>query len=159
MLFRSDYRVSFLSAHEAPDFPGPISKDVLRGVLLYCGPYSVQRLFETDNLLVKFLVRQGGWAYFKDRNPAQGQYSIEADVILNVTADFPPAFITDGNTMSFPQHAKELTARLSALGGTYRELFFDDSPDTVLHEYQFDLTKDAGMVALEEALAFLAERI
>ena len=157
-----DYRAGFLSAHsihESMDFPGLISKDVLRGVLLYCGPYSMQQLLDAENPMFKVLVHQTGWAYFKDKDPARGQYSVEADIIQNVTRDFPPAFITDGNTLSFPQHAKELMARLSALGATYHELFFDENPALIVHEYQFDLTKDAGLQALEEALRFLDEQL
>ena len=156
-----DYRAGFLSAHsinESSDFPDLISKDVLRGVLLYCGPYSMQQLLNAENPMFKVLVRQTGWAYFKDKDPARGQYSVEADIIQNVTRDFPPAFITDGNTLSFPQHARELIAKLSELGAAYHELFFDDNPALIAHEYQFDLKSDAGLLALEAALRFLDEK-
>ena len=148
-------REAFLSTHKAPDFTAPISGDVLKGVLLYCGPYSIPKLLDAEHPLLKFLVSQTGWAYFKDRNPAQSPFANEADIIQHVTADFPPAFITDGNTLSFPEHAKELAERLSALGVSISELYFDDSPEDVPHEYQFDLRGEAGQTALEYALEFL----
>ena len=153
------YRAAFLSEHTASNFPEPISGDSLKGMLLYCGPYSIPKLLDAEHPLVKFLVSQTGWAYFKDRNPAQSPFAEEADIIQHVTKNFPPAFITDGNTMSFPQHAKELAERLSTLGVFTQELYFDNSTESVPHEYQFDLREEAGQDALRQALEFLAERL
>ena len=153
------YRAAFLIAHKVQDFPKPISGDVLKGLLLYCGPYSIPKLLDAEHPLLKFLVSQTGWAYFKDRNPAQSPFADEADIIQHLTGGFPPAFITDGNTLSFPQHAKELAERLAEFGVSTRELYFDDSPEAVPHEYQFDLREEAGQSALKQALEFLEERL
>ena len=155
----SAYRAAFLSEHNAPHFPEPIPAAVLKGVLLYCGPYSIPNLLNAEHPLLKFLVSQTGWAYFKDRNPAKSPFADEADIIQHLTADFPTAFITDGNTLSFPQHAKELAERLSALGVSTQELYFDNYPEDVPHEYQFDLRKEPGQTAIEQALKFLETRL
>ncbi|MGV8873090.1 MAG: alpha/beta hydrolase fold domain-containing protein [Rhodococcus sp. (in: high G+C Gram-positive bacteria)] len=40
----------------------------------------------------------------------------QANVIDHVTADFPPSFISDGNTGTFPDQAAELSAKLGRLG-------------------------------------------
>jgi acetyl esterase/lipase len=40
----------------------------------------------------------------------------EASITAHVTAAFPPTFVTDGNTGSFPHQAGELAARLGELG-------------------------------------------
>lgn len=40
----------------------------------------------------------------------------QANVIGNVTADFPPSFISDGNTGTFPDQAAELSAKLDRVG-------------------------------------------
>ncbi|MCZ4563914.1 alpha/beta hydrolase [Rhodococcus sp. IEGM 1401] len=40
----------------------------------------------------------------------------QANVIDNVTADFPPSFISDGNTGTFPDQAAELSAALDRVG-------------------------------------------
>ena len=153
------YRDDFMATHTSPGFSEPISKDILKGVLLYCGPYSIRRMLDVEHPMFKFLVWQTGWAYLNDRNLTGSPFEIEADIILNVTADFPPAFITDGNTMSFPQHARALAEKVSGLGVNCRELYFDDSLVAVPHEYQFDLRKDAGRLALKEVLEFLDERL
>lgn len=40
----------------------------------------------------------------------------EADIVAHVTAAFPPSFIADGNTATFPDQAAELADKLTSLG-------------------------------------------
>ena len=151
------YRAAFMSAYDAGDFPGVMPPEVLRGALLYCGPYSMGQLGAVSHPLMKFLLSQTGWAYFGERDFAAGPAAAEVDIIRHVTAAFPPAFITDGNTLSFPDHGKALSGALSALGVPVRNLFFDDTAEAVPHEYQFHLQSEAGRTALEHTLQFLAD--
>jgi len=153
------YREKFLAANNPTIFPEPISKEVLKGTLLYCGPYDVEKLNNVSNPLMKFLLGQTSWAYFGHKNLANSVIAEEADIIKSVTKDFPPSFISDGNTASFYDHARDLTARLSTLGVPVSELFFDDSSEKVPHEFQFELQSNVGKKSLEYTLRFLEENI
>jgi len=150
-----EYRANFLEANKVKDFPAPIPEEKLRGGLLFCGPYSVEKMMNVSNPLMRFLVTQTGWAYFNTRDFADLPVGVEANLVQHVTADFPTVFITDGNAMSFPEHGLELSAKLKGLGVTVQDLFFEDTETQVLHEYQFDLKTDAGRLALERTLEFL----
>ena len=150
-----EYRAAFLQKNHPSAFPEPIPGPVLKGALLYCGPYSVQRFNESSNVLLQFLVRQTSWAYFGERKISSSPAAGEIDIIQNITQDFPPTFITDGNTLSFAEHAKDLLAKLDELEVPAQSLFFDETPDKVPHEYQFELQSEAAQSALEQTLDFL----
>ena len=150
-----EYRKAFLDENECQTFPDPIPRQVLKGALLYCGPYAVERFEDISNPLMQFLVWQTGWAYFGEKNIISSPLADEIDIIQRVTRDFPPTFITDGNAMSFAEHAKDLLAKLVELEVPVQSLFFDDSPEKVLHEYQFELRSDAAQSSLEHTLDFL----
>jgi len=152
------YREAFLAAHDAEGFP-LITKDMLKGVLLYCGPYSVERMVSVTNPLMKFLVSQTGWAYFGSKKFGDTPAGKEANLVEHVTSAFPPSFITDGNFLTFPDHAKELVERLTEQGVPVQTLFFDGELEVVEHEFQFDLKEDAGRLALEQTLEFLSKRL
>ena len=149
------YRKSFMETHGNPAFPDVISSKIFRGALLFCGPYSVERMANVSNPLMKFLVSQTGWAYFGSKDFTSQPVAIEANLIQHVTKDFPPSFVTDGNVMTFPEHAEDLIKELKAKGVFVDELFFDGELEIVEHEFQFDLLEPAGRLALERTLAFL----
>ena len=149
------YRQSFLAANGADALPAVIPGDILKGMLLYCGPYSTERMTNISSPLLGFFFRQTSWAYIGDRDYADSAVFGEIDIVNNVTGDFPPSFITDGNALSFPEHGKELEARLLGLKIPVDSLFFDDDPAKVRHEYQFELQTEAGQLALKRTLVFL----
>jgi len=146
------FRKRFLNVHNITDFSEP---KTIAGTLLYCGPFSIQRFNKISNPLMRFMIQQAGWAYFGNKNPAKSPFAYEIDITSNVTADFPPSFIADGNLLSFAEHGKDLTERLSELGVPAEGLFFEDREDDIPHEFQFDLSTDAGMISLEHTIKFL----
>ena len=154
-----EYRKAFFDANQGQAFPEPIPKQQLKGALLYCGPYAVQRFEMVSNPLLQFFIWQTGWAYFGERNIVSSPAAGEIDIIQGVTKDFPPTFITDGNTLSFPDHAKDLSAKLSDLGVPVQSLFFDDDPEKIPHEYQFELQSEAAQRSLKKTLDFLQENV
>lgn len=98
-----------------------------------------------------------GWSYFgiKDwKESGEAKSSIVYDFI---TKDFPPAYITDGNALSFEAQAKRMVERLVALGVPVKKRFFDKSEGEVTHEYQFKLDKEPGKSAFDDVLDFLEE--
>lgn len=88
--------------------------NALRAVLLDSAPFDGRRGGRTrhpallNNILFGVAVR----TYLGSSRTRLDQ----ADLIANVTAAFPPAFIADGNTGTFPDQAEDFAARLAELG-------------------------------------------
>ncbi|WP_415973848.1 alpha/beta hydrolase [Rhodococcus sp. 077-4] len=59
----------------------------------------------------------------------------QANVIDNVTADFPPSFISDGNTGTFPDQAAELSAELDRVGVANRLNLYSKNEVTLDHGF------------------------
>jgi acetyl esterase len=84
----------------------------------------------------------------------------EFSVVRNVTAEFPPMFISVGNADPLAPHSRRLAETAAKLGVAVDSLFFpDDYTPPLQHEYQFDLDSEAGKLALERTLKFLAARL
>lgn len=149
------YRDKFVANH--PDIPLPvvIPTDNLRGMLLYCGPYSLKEVQASDKFFLKLLHWQMCWSYFGKRKTTNLPALDEVDIVPHLTATFPPSFVADGNTISFPKQGKHLVSVLKKLGVPTTSLFFDDSKEKIHHEFQFDLTTPEGRQALLQTLAFL----
>ena len=135
-----------------------IPRENIRGLLLYCGIFSVDDFSAiTSNYLLVELFKMIGWSYFGEKNWRESSRLNEANIINHVTENFPPAFITDGNTMSFEVLAKALVQRLSELDVSHDSLFFPKDMYETLHEYQFVQDTEAAETAVEKTLAFLHE--
>ena len=126
----------------------------IKAVLLFCGPYDVGQAAEIDHPLLRFFMGRAAWAYFGSKNWAEA-YTDEATVPHHVTADFPPAFISDGNTGSFEPQARALAAALEAKGVTVETHFIPLAAGMAGHEYQFVLDDPLAQEAFEKTVAFL----
>jgi hypothetical protein len=81
--------------------------------------------------------------------------AISATVVKHVTNDFPPTYITDGNTSSFENQGKELIQKLDNLKVPVKERFFENSVAETMHEYQFDMDTEPGKRAFNDTVEFL----
>ena len=149
------YRNEFITAHLGINLPAIIPTQNLRGMLLYCGPFSLKEVQASPKFLLKFLFWQMGWAYFGKRGLSNFPALDEVDIVSHLTATFPPSFITDGNTFTFTKQSKGLATALKKLGVPTTELIFDDATKKVYHEFQLDLATPEARQALLTALAFL----
>lgn len=154
-----------------------LTKEQLKGAILYCGPYdfnlllnlignrveNVTRSSSTSGLLgsiVGFFAQNIGHAFLGDKNWSTNPEWEKLSLIQYVTADFPPAFITDAKNISFEAHGKALVYELGQLGVLVEGVFYEAE---LSHEYQFHLgTEDEdgnnyAMMTLEKVLTFLQE--
>jgi len=150
-----NYRQAFKIAHRDIHLGDTIPTSTLRGMLLYCGPFALKEIQQTPSKLLKFLFRQTVWAYFGKRRLSNLPALDEVDIISHLTKDFPPSFICDGNTLSFPTHGHDLSLALKALKVPTTTMIFDKSPRKIYHEFQFDLAIPEARQSLLTALAFL----
>jgi acetyl esterase/lipase len=129
-----------------------IQRSQLRGVVLHCGTYETKLAnFRRNGVL---------WAYFgtKDflNDPRLSQFS----VARHVTAGFPPTFISVGNDDVLEPQSHFFAENLAAHGVLVDRLFFPaEYTPKVQHEFQFDLGTEAGRLALERSIKFMAGQI
>ncbi|WP_315118193.1 alpha/beta hydrolase [uncultured Clostridium sp.] len=135
-----------------------IPKESIKGALLYCGPYN----FSEENLSIisfpmRFILSQVAWSYMGSRDFKNNEALTDMTIINNLTKDFPPCFITDGNTGSFESHGRELSEKLNEKNVKNTTLFFSKEDFITEHEYQFKMDTEPGRQAWNETIKFLSE--
>lgn len=132
-----------------------VPKEDLIGVILYCGPYDLRGLHDSGTSLGRFFVWQMGWSYFGVRDWRDVPQASQASTNTNVTAAFPPTFITDGNSASFESDARKLESALLEKSVYVDSLYYPIETGKFGHEYQFDFSIPQSMEAYQRTLAFL----
>ncbi|VEU79838.1 alpha/beta hydrolase [Haploplasma axanthum] len=144
----------------------------IKAVLLFCGPYDMNELdkqFTGNNSnssisnILSFFVKQIGWSYFGYSGWKSGNEIKQTNIVDQVTNDYPPTYLTDGNRISFMAHAESLEKKLDELGVIVDSYYpsKEDSTKDFNHEYQFNF-KDypvEAFINLEYTLNFLKENI
>jgi len=132
-----------------------ISRAQLRGVILHCGIYDLA-LPSLRGPYGHFM-DTATWAYSGRRDGLKAEHTSQFSVARFVTAEFPPAFISAGNSDPLLPHSLALAEALGRRGVQVDTLFFaKDRKPELPHEYQFNLDTDAGREALERAVKFVA---
>ena len=83
----------------------------------------------------------------------------ETVIAPQVTKDFPPAFLTDGNEGSFEVQNRALGEALRRQNIPVKELYFAKDGGTVPHDYLFRLAEAPAREGLKELLSFLGETL
>lgn len=154
----------FLTIQTSPEYAKAMAiaplvpKQTIKAALLFCGPYDIQRLASIDNGITSYMLGRAAWAYFGTKKWGQDFAEITT-MTHHVTKDFPPAFITDGNTASFESDGKELASTLEGLGVSVSSYFIPAETEITAHEYQFRMDTPSGKEAFEKSLAFLKEHV
>lgn len=133
--------------------PG-LERGQLIGMLLFCGLYDTGQ-FGT-HAPRSWFIRTVMWSYLGSTSPPD-QLGRDFSVVANVTAGFPPSFVTVGNGDPLAPHSHALVRVLAEHGVRADSLFFpDDLIPPLPHEYQFNLDREEGREALRRVRAFLA---
>ena len=123
-----------------------ITASQLSGVALFCGIYQVDRMAEKDTDLPK-IVGWGMditvWSFTGSRRPDSHMLA-QASAYYNVTADYPPTFISGGNGDSLTKSQSiPFSEKLVSLGVPTTTLFYADNHEPSLpHENQFIFDAD-----------------
>ena len=134
-----------------------ITAEQLSGAVLYCGPYDVSKMLNTGNKTIDFFASRIGWALLGEKHWQDGEMIKTTTIKDYTTAQFPPVFITDGNSGSFESQGKELADDLRNEGRDVTSLFFDKNEyGEVGHEYQFSIGDGgAGSLCYQQTILFL----
>jgi len=135
-----------------------VERRQLAALLLYCGAYTIDGV-DLDGPFGKFLSTVL-WSFSGSKNFKSNPNFAAAWVLNHVTAEFPPSFISAGNGDPLLPQSIALADRLDGRGVRVERLFFaNDRQPRLPHEYQFNLDNEAGRLALERSVAFLARQI
>jgi len=128
----------------------------LRAVVLCCGAYYPSLVDHRSGLgaLWKAIL----WSYSGTRHYPNDPYFATMNVTTNLTAAFPPAFLTAGNGDFLLEHSRELAATLKSAGAELDTLFYSaDHHPRLGHEYQFELDLDDAQTSLTRLTSFLQQ--
>ena len=126
----------------------------LKAVMLYCGPFDVSDMTLGSNVLINFMMNRAAWAYFGSKDWAD-RFAYQATIPNHITKDFPPTFITDGNSMSFEKHGRNLADVISRNGVPVETYFIPIEVSEAVHEYQFIMDTPESREAFLKTVAFI----
>lgn len=134
----------------------------LKGVALVSGPFDLPALrcyAKAHDKKILFLVDLWGRAYFGKLFWHRSRAVKETVIAPQVTQDFPPAFLTDGNEGSFEVQNRALGEALRRKDIPVKELYFAKDGGAVPHDYLFRLAEAPAREGLKELLSFLGETL
>lgn len=115
---------------------------------------------QTPDILTEFLFKQAGKYYLTRNNEIflrNSNPEIHAGIITtNLTKNFPPTFVADGNTSTFSEQANDLSERLTTLG-VHNELFLA-TKGNVVHGFMASSSK-ATKIYNDKKMDFLEKLI
>ena len=131
-----------------------IAPENIKAVLLFCGPYEADRIASGKDTFMNYLLEQPAWAYF-GTSDWRNQHAYQATVTNHVTQDFPPAFIADGNTLSFEDHSMALAAKLRSKQVLVETYFTPTQQRVTVHEFQRLMHDPVAIECFERTVEFL----
>lgn len=137
------------------DIEPAIRAEQLRGTVLVSGAYDMTGL-NVQGGAAGWFVQTVLWSYSGVRDFMNDDDFLKASITPNVTASFPPTFITSGDADPLEPQARALFRRLDDLGVDTTSLFFEAGTG-LQHEYQFNLDTEEGQRAYRELAQFLGD--
>ena len=127
-----------------------LTKDELKGVILFCGLYNMSNVSETG-------FKEYLWAYTGEKDFKNYERLDEISTVKHITEDYPPTFITAGDMDKLESQSKELVESLKDNNVSCTSLFFNDK--RLLHQYQFMLWTKEAINTLEKVVNFINNRV
>ncbi|MHC5372261.1 alpha/beta hydrolase [Enterococcus sp. LJL120] len=128
----------------------------IKSILLYSAVYDLSAFQSFEgNVFENYIMAKLGWGLTGEKNWKNDRELGESLNLNNfMSYDFPPMFITDGNTQTFTEQAKNYIHQLEEQNIPVQELFFD-SQEKVGHGYQLNMASEASKKAIFQSLDFL----
>ncbi|MDR1695464.1 MAG: alpha/beta hydrolase [Endomicrobium sp.] len=129
-------------------------KNSIKGTVLFCGVYDLEKLINPEKNTMSLPFKKIGRAYFDTSDEKNINLSLSG-ITGNVSENYPPSFITDGNTFTFENQAKALETALKGRNVYVKSVFYDKSEAVLKHEYQFNMNNPFSWKTFEETVNFL----
>lgn len=135
-----------------------VDSKTIKGTVLYCGPYDMTQFSKGSTALTTFIFSRLGWSYFGSKDWIESDEVKYASTVNYVDENFPPSYITDGNTGSFEAQAREFESKLKSKGVSVTSRYFDKNEYETGHEFQFKLDTMPSELVVEDTVKFLEEQ-
>lgn len=133
----------------------------INGCILLCGLYDFTAFLHSSwwRFPVRFFVKHIGWAITGNRKWFASNQIRRMDITANITSDYPPAFLADGNRFTFDNQLPVMDKLLSCKHVDHEVMSFPrgNGHGKLYHEFQFDFRKPESMQVLEGIDAFMRE--
>ncbi|WP_000166784.1 MULTISPECIES: alpha/beta hydrolase [Bacillus cereus group] len=138
------------------DIHPSIDNKQIKGLLLFCGPYSMDRLDNPESSAIgKWMVHTMFWSYTGEKDLATFPRLAELSTVKHVTPNYPPVFLTVGDADPLAPHSADLIDALKHNGVEVESVLFDGTKSELGHEYQFDFTSPHAEKTLGKTIEFL----
>ena len=128
-----------------------LGKDRVLGTVLTCALLEPENFAKTDSIPNNFMFYEMRQQYFS----GDKEIMDEADVVLNLTEDFPPTYFTDGNYGTFDSQAADLDKKMDELGIYHIYNYYERSEAKLQHGYDSYLDSEYAQDNLAKTLDFL----
>lgn len=129
----------------------------LKGYISISGLVDVPRFSNSGQFLIDWIFDTMARSAFQDADYAYTDNAHLGSVLEHVTADFPPAYCSDGNCGSFGDQNKDLVERLTDLGVPVDYNFPDRDVATLYHIWDLDASTELGEENFKRTVAFMDE--
>lgn len=131
-----------------------LKKEQLRAMVLHSAVLDPGRMDQTDLWVFNLIFRNTARAYFDCKLLKDSAQVAEANLLKQVTEDFPPTFFSESNTGSFSEQSKELDEGLKKKKIAHEFVFFPKEEHKLVHGYEAMDTIYARRI-MERAILFL----
>ncbi|KAF1024463.1 MAG: Acetyl esterase [Acinetobacter bereziniae] len=139
-------------------FTPSIQQSQLKGLILHCGIYDLSTFISTapnEIKLIEWGINNLVQAYTGNQkdNP---EYLKQLSPAQHLTANYPPVFISGGNKDFLTDtQALPFVKALQEKKIPVQAVFYPDSKEWLIHEYQFFLGQKASQQTFQQTLVFL----
>lgn len=128
-----------------------ITREQLKGLLLYDGIYNMQSLKEISSSVIDLYL----WSYTGQRDYESHDRIRELSTVQHITPGYPPVFLTVGDADLLEPQTLEFKQVLEKNGVEVEAVLFTDTGAGLGHDYMMDLDTEAARETLDKAVDFL----
>ncbi|WP_180178600.1 alpha/beta hydrolase [Acinetobacter sp. YH01005] len=134
----------------------------LKGLILHCGIYDLNSFVNTAPAeigLIEWGVYNLVQAYTGDKKD-DVEFLTHISTASNINANYPPVLISGGNKDFLTKTQSEpFVEKLKANNVPVTAVFYPDSKEYLVHEYQFMMSKKASQQTFDRTLEFLQQHV
>lgn len=132
-----------------------LAPDDIRGMVFISALFDNSQYGVTHNVTIDYMFYWAGRVYL-DTNELvyDKEASRLSNVIDNVSENYPPSLISDGNSGSFFDQAFDMNARLVELGVESKLIYYPKTVATLPHGYE-DLGSDYAKITQDRMIEFM----
>lgn len=138
-----------------------LKREQLKGLILHCGIYDLASFVATATDEMHLLT----WGIYNLVQAYTGEKKDDVEFLASIsprqhiTEDYPPVLISGGNKdFLTDSQSVPFALTLKQHGIAVTEVFYPDTTEFLVHEYQFMMTKKASQQTFERTLTFIRQQ-